>query len=440
MQKKTFKIMNNGLNFGRVHFPIKEYPYDKNTDYVSRKHPPSPKEVADIVRKYASFSAPRDFQRPVSWNSKEKKLFFISLLMDRVEGNFVIVDIKSALSNLKQVYPNDQAIGLFGRLLEQEQKIKYIVMDGNNRLHFLTDLLDNRYIIPTGKYDYIPCGATNATNATTKWTVRRGKQHFKDLPDTMQEAIYSRVICVSEYYQVDYYGMIQVFKNCNAGCPPNPQEFRNSGEGPWPTFVQQLSDQLSKNMLPDLFKDHTARLCGDDWIVDCLDFAIQATQEIEKDDDDFEVEFSAVNQTSKNRLYDSEFLSYQDQKFFLEKFEELTNFFTMIQSERKLHGFTDNELKRRTTWQNLFWMLCNGILTYEQVIEALKLHEIAYNDKKRFMDEEGGPYDDLTFKNACEGTRKQNIQFRHTILTEIISKVKKVHPDIPSLEAVFNLS
>ena len=82
-------------------------------------------------------------------------------------------------------------------------------------------------------------------------------------------------------------------------------------------------------------------------------------------------------------------------------------------------------LKRRSTWQNLFWMMCqeNGIMTYDQAVDALKLHEIAYKNKNRFFGEEGSDYDDLTFKNSCEGSRAVNIEFRYQILTEIIQEV-----------------
>mgnify|MGYP003312333887 FL=1 len=238
--------------------------------------------------------------------------------------------------------------------------------------------------------------------------------------------------------------LIVIFQICNAGCPPNPQELRNSGNGPWPEYVRQISDNVS-DMLQFLFADPMSRLCGDDWIVDCLDFAIQAIQEIEVENEDgesdVEIQFSGIAQGTKNKLYNdgTTFLDYESQKFYLEKFDQLQQTFEEIKSDAKEYGFSDKMIKRRSTWQNLFWMMCHGILTYEQSVEALKLHEEAYKNKDRFKDPEGGDHDDLTFKNSCEGSRAINIEFRYEILNEIINKVQETHPDIPSLNGAFNL-
>ena len=421
-----------------VVFPVKEYPFEFTSEFVSLKRTPKVKELLDTVRKYGGNNgltikatttkgtiAPREFQRPESWKPKEKKAFFISILMDRVEGVLVLVDVETALRKIEVIFPNDRAVHLFRALLEKGYK--YIIMDGNNRLMFILSLVNNEYQIPCGWYEYIVEGSETTVS---KHHVRRGKQTFKDLPEKMQEAILGRALIASEYYQVDWVGLKDIFKNCNAGCPPNPQELRNAGQGAWPEYVRQISDALSE-MTVGLFTDPVARLCADDWIADCLDYAISSTDEKEIEGDDGEVEtsfqFFAVNQTSKNKLYNdgSKFLDYQDQKFYLEKFDELQYYYNEIKSESKEHGFTDKMLKRRSTWQNLYWMMCqeNGIMTYDQAVEALKLHEVAYKNKNRFFGEEGSDYDDLTFKNSCEGSRAVNIEFRYQILTEIIQEV-----------------
>ena len=426
-----------------VVFPVKEYPYESTSDFISRKRTPKVRELEDAVRKYGGKNslalnlkantnngqvltiAPREFQRPESWRPIDKKLFFLSLLMDRVEGVLVLVDIETALRKIENIYPNDRAVCLYKALLSLGYK--YIIMDGNNRLKFILSLINNEYQIPTGWYEYIVDGAE--TNVT-KHFVRQGKQNFKDLPEKMQEAILGRALIISEYYQVDWVGLKKIFKNCNAGCPPNPQELRNAGEGAWPEYVRQISDSLT-DMTNDLFKDPVARLCADDWIVDNLDFAIQGVVEVEEEDDNGEVEVqvncNSITQTSKNKLYNdgTKFLDYQDQKLYLEKFDELQYYYNEVKSEAQKHGFTDKMLKRRTTWQNLYWMMCQekGIMTYDQAVEALKLHEVAYKNKDRFYGEEGEDHDDLTFKNSCEGSRKVNIEFRYEILTEIIDEV-----------------
>ena len=92
----------------------------------------------------------------------------------------------------------------------------------------------------------------------------------------------------------------------------------------------------------------------------------------------------------------------------------------------------ENLLKRKSTVLNLFWMMCNGIQTYDEAVEAMKLYNEEYNRKDKFFtdvyeyaENEEVVGDDLTFKNSCEGTRKINIEHRYLILSDIIRRVKK---------------
>ena len=75
-------------------------------------------------------------------------------------------------------------------------------------------------------------------------------------------------------------------------------------------------------------------------------------------------------------------------------------------------------LARNSAVQNLFWMLRNGLETYDQVVEATLLHEKAYQNK---VDTYGD--DEKTFKICCDGLGKDNIEFRYEILSEILEKV-----------------
>ena len=81
-------------------------------------------------------------------------------------------------------------------------------------------------------------------------------------------------------------------------------------------------------------------------------------------------------------------------------------------------------LKTKSLTQNLFWLMCNGIDTYPQAVEAVKLHQEAYaNSNKTY-----GP-DEATFKNACSGSSAANIEFRYIVLKGIIDEVRK-EPEI----------
>ena len=59
-------------------------------------------EHAIMMLKYQHFVAPKKFQRPVAWKQKDKVKFFKSLLMNRVEGTYVLVDLREVLKKLNK--------------------------------------------------------------------------------------------------------------------------------------------------------------------------------------------------------------------------------------------------------------------------------------------------------------------------------------------------
>ena len=77
---------------------------------------------------------------------------------------------------------------------------------------------------------------------------------------------------------------------------------------------------------------------------------------------------------------------------------------------------------RKSSVMNLFWMINNGIDTYDRAVEALHLHEEAYKDKDLRNDA------DESYKWACGGTGAKNMEFRMQVLPEIVSKVKEKIP------------
>ena len=118
--------------------------------------------------------------------------------MDRIEGVIVLVDVESALHRVMQVAPDDRAIEkIFEPILEDG--LKYIVLDGNNRLQFLISLINGTYTIPEGRYEYIRHPQDTSTSV---FTVRKGKQTFADLPQAVRNALEGRIIVLSEYTQI----------------------------------------------------------------------------------------------------------------------------------------------------------------------------------------------------------------------------------------------
>ena len=58
------------------------------------KNDPLPMTIWDLYNNYKGAYAPEEFQRPESWSTKERKAYFLSVLMNRIEGTFVFVDVR----------------------------------------------------------------------------------------------------------------------------------------------------------------------------------------------------------------------------------------------------------------------------------------------------------------------------------------------------------
>ena len=388
--------------------------------FVPLKAPMALMDYAYMLKKFGAFNAPRQFQRPIAWKAEDRKKFFQSILMDRVEGTYVLVDVKACISRLDMAGECDSdTYKFFKKFLNDGYK--YVILDGNNRMSFLQSLFDDTFVIPEGKYEYI---TDDVNGAIASFTVRKGKQKFSDLRERVQEILLERQAAISLYTQITLEGMSEVFQNVNSGVPLNGQELRNAYSTPWAEYVRNSADEISA-LLAKMFKDHRYRLRGEEWIADCLDMNIQA---IGVDPILNEITYNGVSQSTKNKLYKSDFLIQTDENFYFDKFVELMDFMSQMIQEEILDVKT---LTRASAVQNLFWMMCNGVDTYDQVVRAVELHNTAYNDKNRtFTCGE----DDKTFKECCNGMSGENLKARHIVFNEIIEKV--VGPNANNLTSI----
>ena len=415
----SFKLPQSQIPFnGDGNFPIAD---QLGGQPIVVKRDPKVLDLGQVVTKYALNTAPENFQRPESWTKDNHKAFFRSLLMDRIEGVIVIVDVDSALHRVKQVAADDRAISnIFEPILDEG--LKYIVLDGNNRLQFLMNLVNGNYSIPEGRYEYIRHPQDTSTSV---FTVRRNKNKFSDLNAAVQETLLGRSIIMSVYTQIGYDGLSEVFVNTNSGVFPNAQEIRNAKNSPWADYVRALRSEVPE-LLGYMFTNFKRRYCGDDWIVDCLDFVLNVA---DVDPDGLEeTKYSPITQGSKNTLYKRDFLNSAEQIRIRDTFIDLSNILAQLIDEAS--GKEEKKLlKRKSLIQNLFFMMYNGLTTYEQVKDAIVLHDKAYNDKSNFFFPKWGEkveheqFNDLTFKNACEGSRRINMEFRYRQLTKIMSEV-----------------
>ena len=416
----SYELPKSPIPFLDGHQPLNLDPARGGEPIVVKKTP-NIMGLQQVVVKYALNVAPENFQRPESWSKDDQKKFFISLCMDRVEGVIVIVDVENALYKLQQVAPDDRAISnIYEPILEAG--LEYIVLDGNNRLQFLINLINGIYSIPEGRYGYI---RDPQDHSISVFTVKRNKNKFTDLPKPVQRTLLNRLIIISEYTQIGYDGLSDVFLNTNSGVFPNAQEIRNALNSPWADFVRSLRSEMPQ-LLGHMFKNFKKRYCGDDWIVDCLDFVLNVA-DIDPDGVE-DTRYSPISQSSKTNLYKSDFLSSAEQIKIRDTFIDLASFLDQMIDEQ-ITKEDKKLLKRKSLIQNLFYMMYNGLTTYEQVQQAVELHDKAYFDKKNVFypnwsdAKEDKQFDDLTFKNACEGSRGINMEFRCLQLSKILSQV-----------------
>ena len=114
------KVTPGSAVFLDQQFPIDLDDFDfEDQRIIVVKNDPLVLPLKNIVENYKLSTAPIQFQRPESWTPKDKKLFWLSLLMNRIEGVIVVVEIAAALRRVQELNPNDRAVQLYEYLLEK---------------------------------------------------------------------------------------------------------------------------------------------------------------------------------------------------------------------------------------------------------------------------------------------------------------------------------
>lgn len=375
-----------------------------------------------LLQRYEEVVAPRECQRPLCWGPKDKFKFFNSLLMNRVEGTFIFVDIQSAFESVKKVYlPTEECYQFFEDLIKDGYG--YIVIDGNNRYHFLTSLYNDDWLIPQGEYQYV---SDITTGKIEKFEVRSRKRRFSDLPKKIQRALEFRKSPVSEYTQVDKVGLAEIFENVNAGKPLNRQELRNVRDVLYASLVRNLEDDVVV-LLNALISNQSIGLRGQEFIVDCLDFCLNGI--VPDYENGGESTHHPINQNSKDQLYnesvDIDFFS----KTFYSNFQLIEEYLPKMISDEILGSGNDKKVKRTSAIQNLLWMLVNGLNpSYECVVDAMKEAEKEYESHRRhnvrYRTEDS---DKMSFKESCTAMNKECMNIREKILQDVIATVNQKH-------------
>lgn len=363
-------------------------------------------QVQNALVNYESSFAPLAFQRPESWGKDDKKLYFQSILMDRAEGTFVLVDVVACLKRIAEVNPNDRAYDFFKNECAGRD---WVILDANNRFHFLDDLVNDRWRIPKGTY------RVSIEGGIVELVVGSYNNVFSKLPDIIQKYIKQRKLIISEYCQISYSGMSEVFLNVNGGVPLNAQEKRNAMDSTYSGWFRNLATEHGTLLTKVIGKEYHKRFKGCEFLVDTVDFITRCTKN----------NIVGVSQGTKNTLYKSEFFEEDDDKEIREALSIVSDYVDKIHTEISEGTFqvldtpekSSSALNRPSTVCNLTWLIYNGCKDYEDVKKALILHEAQYKNPNRLNDA------GQNYVWACGGIGAKNNQLRMEVLNEILEQL-----------------
>ena len=363
------------------------------------KATPKNRTLQDVVKHYRGSIAPEQFQRPECWKSADKKKYFTSILMNRLEGSFVFVDLTLAIHKLESFAPDNRACTFFKEL--KSQGYNYLTLDGNNRLKTLSQLFRDEWTIPAGQYSFVLDDSVDHIEL-------KSSTKFSSLPEVVRHLIEERQINISSYNQIDYDGLSEVFLNVNSGVAPNPQEKRNAFGTEWADYVREIrNDDLSFMELIH-GQNYMRRLECDQWIADALCLIRNVSAD----------KVTGITQLTKNLLYTSKFIQ-SDAEYYTSKFRQLSSYITQMIEDNILNV---KAITRPASCMNLLWMLCNGISTYDQAVEVIIKHEEFYQTNP-IMNDNG-----RNFVWACGSLGHENNEIRMMVLPGIIQKVTSLRP------------
>ena len=363
-------------------------------------------QVQNALVNYESSFAPLAFQRPESWGKEDKKLYFQSILMDRAEGTFVLVDVVACLKRIEAINPKDRAYEFFQNECAGHD---WVIIDANNRFHFLADLVNDRWRIPKGTY------RVSIEGGIVQLVIGSHNNVFSKLPVLIQKYIKQRKLIISEYCQISYSGMSEVFLNVNGGVPLNAQEKRNAMDSTYSGWFRGLATEHGTLLTKVIGKEYHKRFKGCEFLVDTVDFITRCTKD----------NIVGVSQGTKNTLYKSEFFEEDDDKEIREALSVVSDYVDKIHTEISEGTFkildtpekSSSALNRSSTVCNLTWLIYNGCKDYDDLKKALILHEAQYRNPNRLNDA------GQNYVWACGGIGAKNNQLRMEVLNEILEKL-----------------
>ena len=107
--------------------------FKKVSNIILRKKDPRNQTLQELFNSFNNqFIAPDEFQRPLSWGPEQKEKYFWSILMNRIEGTIVVVNIRKALATIYWLLSRE--ILIHKGDLKEEQDMKYEIDDFETKI------------------------------------------------------------------------------------------------------------------------------------------------------------------------------------------------------------------------------------------------------------------------------------------------------------------
>ena len=98
--------------------------FKKVSNIILRKKDPKNVDLQALYNSFYNNSiAPEEFQRPLSWGPEQKEKYFWSILMNRIEGTIVVVNVPKALAAIKRYASQNESCASISKAIQLVLKL-----------------------------------------------------------------------------------------------------------------------------------------------------------------------------------------------------------------------------------------------------------------------------------------------------------------------------
>jgi len=196
------------------------------------------------------------------WGKREQKKYLRSILKSAAPTPFILVNIKAALKDNKELGLCDDSIEYFKKL--DDEGYLYVSIDGNNRSITLQNFENGEVNIPADDYE---------DNHNRTIEVKKGKDRVRTLNKILLKKFYETELSVVVYYQVQKKDLPMLFRNINDGIKLNAQQIRQSYPSAIADYVRNKRSQFETSLRQFIQNKSFIVLKADEFIAKCIAYA-----------------------------------------------------------------------------------------------------------------------------------------------------------------------